>query len=186
MSRHNTTRTRPIAARILVPVATLIAAAALTIGTGADFVSTSVNVSNSYATGTLTQSNSKANAAIFSLSNLKPGDSLVGKVTITNTGTLASTFKLTENASNGFVNKSNLTMRITTTAAPNTTLWSGTFGALTTAGPLALGDFAAGEAREFIFTVTLAQAADNTEQGKSASGTFTWDAIQTAAATYNQ
>jgi len=186
MSRHNTTRTRPLAARILIPVATLLAAAALTVGTGADFVSSSTNTANSYATGTLTQSNSKANAAIFSLGNLKPGDSVVGKVTITNTGTLASTFKLTENATNGFVNKSNLTLRITTAAAPTTTVWTGTFGALTTAGPLALGDFGAGEAREYIFTVTLAQSADNTEQGKSASASFTWDAVQTAASTYNQ
>jgi len=186
MSRHSTTPHRPIAARILIPVATLIAAAALTVGTGADFVSSSANTANSFATGTLSQSNSKPNAAIFSLNNLKPGDSLVGKVTIANTGTLASNFKLTETATNGFVNKNNLTLRITTTAAPNTTVWSGTFGALTTAGALALGDYAAGESREYIFTVTLAQSADNTEQGKTASASYAWDAVQTAATTYNQ
>ena len=186
MSRHSTTRHRPIAARILIPVATLIAAAALTAGTGANFVSSSTNTANSFATGTLTQSNSKPNAAIFSLNNLKPGDSLVGTVTIANTGTLASTFTLTEDATNGFVNKDNLELRITTAADLSSTVWEGTFGELTTAGPLALGDFAAGESREYIFTVTLDPSADNTEQGKSASASYAWDAIQTDATTYNQ
>lgn len=169
--------------KFLVPVATLLAAVALTAGSGADFVSSSVNTSNSYASGTLTQSNSKANAAIFSLSNLKPGDSVVGKVTITNTGTLPATFRLSEAATNGFVNKANLSLSIAAASAPGTPVWAGTFG---TAGTVALGDFAAGEAREYIFTVTLAQSADNTEQGKTASATYSWDATQTAATTYNQ
>lgn len=186
MSRHTAVRSTPLATRILVPVATLLAAVALTVGSGATFVSSSTNTGNSYESGTLTQTNSKANSAIFSLSNVKPGDAVVGKVTITNSGSLPATFALAENATNGFTTKSNLTLRITTTAAPSVTVWSGTFGALTTAGPLALGEFAAGEAREYVFTVTLASAADNTEQGKSASATYNWNATQLAATTTNQ
>src|SRR6476620_2355883 len=109
--------------KFLVPVATLLAAVALTAGSGADFVSTSVNTSNVYASGTLTQSNSKANTAIFSLTNLKPGDTVVGKVTITNTGTLPAAFRLTESATNGFVNKANLQLSIAAASAPGTPVW---------------------------------------------------------------
>jgi len=169
--------------KFLIPVATLLTAVALTAGSGASFVSNSVNPANSYATGTLTQSNSKANTAIFSSSNLKPGDSVLGTVTITNSGSLPAGFSLTETATNGFVTKGNLTLSIATAANPGTPVWSGTFG---TTGNIALGEFAAGEARTYVFTVTLAQAATNAEQGKTASASYSWDAVQTAASTYNQ
>ena len=182
-----TANRRFTARRAILPLAALLAAAALTVGSGASFTSNSANTASSYTTGTLTQSNSKANTAIFNLGNLKPGDSLSGTVTITNSGSLPASFKLTETGTNGFANKDNLTLKIAPSATPGTPIWSGTFGALTTAGPLALaGDWAAGEARTYVFTVTLAQAADNTEQGKTASATYQWDAIQTAAVAYNQ
>ena len=172
-------------ARLIVPLAGLLVAAAITVGSGADFVANSVNTGNAYSTGTLLQTNSKADSAIFNLDNLKPGDTVNGKVTITNSGTLSAAMKLTENAVNGFVTKSNLTLTITA-AGSATPVWSGTLGALTTAGPLDLGTFAAGEAREYTFSVNLAQAATNAEQGKSATATYTWNATQTAATTYNQ
>ncbi|KZE94788.1 hypothetical protein AVP42_00715 [Agromyces sp. NDB4Y10] len=171
--------------RILVPLAGLLVAAAVTAGSGADFISNSVNSANAFNAGTLTQSNSKAGNAIFNVSNLKPGDVVNGKVTITNTGSLASNMKLTEDAVNNFVTKSNLTLVITQTGS-QTPVWSGTFGALTTSGPIDLGTFAAGEAREYTFSVTLAQAATNAEQGKTATATYTWNGTQTAATTYNQ
>ncbi|MCK8607848.1 CalY family protein [Agromyces sp. C10] len=171
--------------RILVPLAGLLVAAAVTAGSGADFISNSVNSANAFNAGTLTQSNSKAGNAIFNVSNLKPGDVVNGKVTITNTGSLASNMKLTEDAVNNFATKANLTLVITQTGS-QTPVWSGTFGALTTSGPIDLGTFAAGEAREYTFSVTLAQAATNAEQGKTASATYTWNGTQTAATTYNQ
>lgn len=186
MSRRTTTRTTPLATRLLIPVATLLAAVAITAGSGATFVSTSTNTGNSYESGTLTQDNSKADSAIFSLSNAKPGDTVVGKVTITNSGSLPATFALTEEAKNGFTTKSNLTLRITEAEKPDVTVWSGTFGELTDASPLALGEFAASESRVYLFTVTLSSKADNTEQGKSAFATYTWDATQLEATTTNQ
>ncbi|TQO20611.1 camelysin-like metallo-endopeptidase [Rhodoglobus vestalii] len=182
-----TTNRRFTARRIILPLAALLAAAAVAVGSGASFVSSSVNTASSYTTGTLTQSNSKANTAIFTLGNLKPGDSLSGTVTITNSGSLPASFRLTETGTNGFVNPDNLTLKIAPSTAPTTPIWSGTFGALTAAGPLALaGDWAAGEARTYVFTATLAQSANNTEQGKNASASYQWDAIQTAAVAYNQ
>lgn len=171
--------------RILIPLAGLLVAAAITAGSGADFISNSVNTANAFGSGTLSQSNSKAGSAIFDFSNMKPGDSATGKVVITNSGSLPSAFKLTEDAVNGFVTKSNLTLVISQTGV-QTPVWSGTFADLTAAGPLALGTFAAGEAREYTFRVTMAQSAGNAEQGKSATASYTWDATQTAASSYQQ
>src|SRR5690606_19765289 len=68
--------------RLIVPLAGLLVAAAITVGSGADFVANSVNSANAFSTGTLTQSNSKSGSAIFNASNLKPGDTLNGTVTI--------------------------------------------------------------------------------------------------------
>lgn len=170
--------------RLLVPLAGLLVAAAITVGSGADFVANSVNTGNAFATGTLTQDNSKADEAIFDLDNLKPGDTLNGVVEISNSGTLPATIELTEEAVNGFATASNLTLVIT--EATGGEVWSGTFGDLTTEGALALGEFEAGESREYTFSVTLAQSATNAEQGKSASATYTWDSAQTAADTHDQ
>jgi len=186
MSRQSTTRNTPLATRILIPAATLLAAVAVTVGSGATFVSTSTNPGNSYESGTLTQDNSRADSAIFSLTNAKPGDQVISEVTITNSGSLPATFALTEDATNGYTTKSNLTLRITEENSPKETVWSGTFGELTAASPLALGEFAAGEKRVYVFTVTLDSKADNSEQGKSASATYTWDATQLEATTTNQ
>ncbi|MEV7632654.1 TasA family protein [Microbacterium sp. NPDC089318] len=170
---------------VIVPLAGLLVAAAVAVGSGADFVANSVNTANAFSTGTLTQQNSKAGQAIFTASNLKPGDTLNGKVTITNSGSLPASFSLTESAVNGFVKADNLKLTITR-AGSATAVWTGTFGELTKAGPLDLGTFAAGEAREYTFSTNLAQSADNTEQGKSATATYTWDAKQGAADTIDQ
>lgn len=162
--------------RILAPLATLLVAGAIAIGSGANFTSTSSNPANLYATGTLTQANSKADSAIFRLSNLKPGDTLDGEVTITNTGSLPATFTLSEvDPQNGFANPANLRMSITDTGS-GATVFDGTFG---TTGTKALGTFKAGEARTYRFRVLLATSAGNAEQARTATATYTWDAVQT-------
>ena len=159
--------------RILVPLATLCAAGALMVGSGANFLSDSTNPANIYASGTLTQSNSKAGTAIFAVNNLKPGDTVNGEVTITNTGTLPAVFSVTETASNLFADPTNLQMVVTHGA---TEIYRGTFGGLTTKN---LGRFNAGEARTYRFSTTLKSSATNAEQGKTATATYVWNAVQT-------
>lgn len=166
--------------RALVPLTTLLAAGALVYGSGANFTSQSANADSFVASGTLTQSNSKANAAIFNVSNIKPGDTVNGQVTITNTGSLAATFSLTETATNGFADPTNLVMTVT---QGSTTIYSGTFGGL---GVKSLGTFAAGEARTYNFSTTLKNTAGNAEQGKSAKASYVWDAAQGAPVTVTQ
>lgn len=162
--------------KALVPLTTLAAAGALAIGSGASFTSNSANAASVVASGTLTQSNSKANAAIFNVTNLKPGDTASGDVTITNTGSLPAVFAVTETATNGFTDKTNLVMTVT---QGTSTVFTGTFG---TMGTQSLGTFAAGEARTYHFSTNLKSAANNTEQGKSASASYSWDASQTSTA----
>lgn len=166
--------------KALIPLTTLAAAGALAIGSGASFTSNSVNPASIVASGTLSQANSKANAAVFNVTNVKPGDTVGGDVTITNTGSLPAVFAVTETATNGFADKTNLVMTVTQGAA---TVFTGTFG---TMGTQSLGTFAAGEARTYHFATTLKSSATNAEQGKSATASYEWDASQTSTATVNQ
>ena len=166
--------------KALVPLTTLAAAGALAIGSGANFSSNSANAASIVASGTLTQSNSKADAAVFNVSNIKPGDVVNGSVTITNTGSLPSVYSVTEAGSNGFADPTNLVMTVT---QGGNTVYTGTFGAM---GTKALGTFAAGEARTYQFSVTLKSSATNAEQGKSASATYSWDGAQTSNVTVDQ
>lgn len=169
--------------KVLVPLATAVVAGALAVGSGADFSSTSGNTASTVTAGTLTQSNSKANASILNLSNMKPGDSVYGQVVITNTGTLGSIFSVTETASSGFT-AGTLTEKIedVTNASSPTTVYSGNFGGAATK---TLGTWAAGEARTYRVTVTLLSSATNTEQGKTASASFAWNGTQTTATVTN-
>ncbi|MET0467372.1 MAG: TasA family protein [Aeromicrobium sp.] len=172
-------------AKVLVPLATLLAAGAIAVGSGATFSSTSGNTISAATSGTLTQSNSKAGKAVFALDNLKPGDTLNGSLKLTNTGTLPANFSLTEASSTNGFDGENLKLVIKNTTK-NTTVYTGTFGGLADGTKNTLGTWAAGEANDYTFTVTLDQAAPNTQQGKSATATYTWDAIQLDGTTTDQ
>jgi hypothetical protein len=169
--------------KVLVPLATAALAGALAIGSGADFSSSTGNTASNVTAGTLTQSNSKANQSILNLTNMKPGDSVYGQVTITNTGSLGSVFSVTETDTSSF-SSGVLTEKIedVTNAATPTTVYSGAFGG---AGTKQLGTWAAGDAHTYRVTVTLLQGATNTEQGKTASATFAWIGAQTSATVTN-
>ena len=171
--------------KLLVPLATLLAAGAVAVGSGATFTSSSNNTLSAVTSGTLSQSNSKASSAIFSLDNLKPGDTLNGYLTVTNTGSLPAKFSLTEvSSSNGFTG-SNLTLTITDTAT-GTSVYSGTFGGLADGVKTPLGTVEAGVPTEYRFQVKLATSADNADQGKTASAVYTWDSVQLDAQTVEQ
>ncbi|MET1038051.1 MAG: TasA family protein [Aeromicrobium sp.] len=171
--------------KILLPLATLVAAGAIAVGSGATFTSTSANTISSVTSGTLSQSNTKANAAVFNLTNIKPGDVVNGSLTIKNTGTLPATFSLTETASaNGFT-AANLTLDITNTTTKKV-VFSGTFGDLVDGTKTDLGLVGPGVSNDYTFSAKLAASTPNDDQGKTASAAFQWDSIQADAATSNQ
>lgn len=171
--------------KVLVPLATLLAAGAIAVGSGASFTSTTENTISAVTSGTLEQSNSKDNAAVFNLADVKPGDVLNGSLVITNTGSLPAKFSLTETTStNEFAGENlSLTIKNSTTGAP---VYTGTFGGLEDGVKNQLGTFAAGEANSYVFTVKLDQAADNSQQGKTATAAFQWDSVQLDGETTNQ
>jgi len=171
--------------KILLPLATLVAAGAIAVGSGATFTSTSANTISSVTSGSLSQSNSKANAAVFNLTNIKPGDVVNGSLTIKNTGSLPATFSLTETASTNTFSGTNLALTITNTTT-NKVVYTGTFGGLVDGAKNDLGSVAAGVSNDYTFSVKLDQATPNTDQGKTASATFQWDSIQADATTTNQ
>ena len=171
--------------KILVPLATLVAAGAVAVGSGATFTSTSGNTISSVTAGTLTHSNSKADQAIFNLSNMKPGDTLNGSLTLTNTGSLPAKFALTEvSSANGF-SGSNLTLDIVDVTA-GTTVYSGTFGGLADGTKNELGTWPAGAAHNFKFVVKLSNDTPNGDQGKAATAVYSWSSVQLDGETFNQ
>jgi spore coat-associated protein N len=171
--------------KILLPLATLVAAGAIAIGSGATFTSTSANTISSVTSGSLSQANSKANAAVFNLTNIKPGDVVNGSLTIKNTGTLPATFSLTETASTNTFTGANLTMVITDTTTGKL-VYSGTFGGLVDGKKNDLGLVAPGASDDYTFSVKLDQATTTADQGKTASAAFQWDSVQADGATTNQ
>jgi hypothetical protein len=82
--------------RTLGALATVLAAAGLTVASGADFTASAANPSNTFSTGTLSMSNSAKNTAIFSGLNMRPGENTTGTVDIANTGSLSGSFTLTK------------------------------------------------------------------------------------------
>ena len=171
--------------KILLPLATLVAAGAIAVGSGATFTSTSANTISSVTSGTLTHSNSKANAAVFTLTNAKPGDVVNGSLTIKNTGSLPATFSLTETASTNTFTGSNLSLTITNTTT-NKVVYTGTFGGLVDGTKNDLGVVAPGVANDYVFSVKLDSATTGADQGKSATAAFQWDSVQADGSTTNQ
>ncbi len=172
--------------KILIPLATLAAAGAIAVGSGATFTSTTGNTISAVTSGTLTQSNSKDNAAIFNLTNIKPGDTVNGTLVMKNTGSLPAKFSLTElNSVNGF-SADNLKLTITDAANPGTPVFNGKFGDLVDGTATALGTWSAGEAHTYTFSVKLSADAPNADQGKTASAAYQWDSVQLNGETVGQ
>lgn len=182
------------ARRRLAALGTLLAAAAVAVGSGANFTSSSANPSNTFSAGTLSQTNSKNGAAVLTASNMKPGDpATVGTVDIANSGSISGTFSL---AKSGLTNSdlanplsAKLTVAIkdcgpwtgSPAVAPDCTggtpVYSGTIGAM---GTQALGAFAGGEKHRYQFNVTFPTGGtageDNVYQGDSMSVQYDWSA----------
>ena len=171
--------------KILVPLATLTVAGAIAVGSGATFTSTSGNTISAVTSGSLTQSNSKDNAAIFTLTNMKPGDTVIGSLTITNTGTLPANFSLTETPSANALRRQQPQARHHQRHDEH----AGLVGQLRRPRRRhanALGEFAAGAANTYRFTVTLDAAAPNSRAGQVRQRNLHWDATQKDAQTFDQ
>ena len=172
--------------KVLIPLATVLVAGAVAVGSGATFTSTTNNTISSVTSGTLKHTNSKDGAAIFTIpNNLKPGDVVNGTVTLTNTGSLPAAFSLTEVSSTNAFTGSNLTLTITENGA-STPVYTGTFGGAQDGIKMPLGTFASDAARTYTFTVKLASTTSNDDQNKTATAVYAWDSVQLDGTTDNQ
>lgn len=165
--------------RFLIPLATMVAAAAVVAASGASFTSTTSSAPNVVTAGAFTQTNTKDGAAIFTMPLAKPGDSVTGTATVTNTGDFAADFTLVEEGdSNGFpIGALDLVVTDTTDALEPVTVYSGDLGLL---GSQSLGTVAPDGVKTYSFVVTLDANVGNEAQGDTATATYTWDAIQSS------
>jgi hypothetical protein len=164
-------------------VATIVAMAAVSVGalggTYATFTATPVTIaSNAFATGTLSIARG-GSGAIFNASNQKIGQESVGSVTISNTGSLDGAFTLAGSSSGTLAPSLKLVVYKNTDNNAGTKLYDGTLSGFSSAD---LGTIAGGASSTYYFHVNLpttgSDATDNALQGKSASETFTWSAVQ--------
>ena len=175
--------------RTLGVLAAVLLAVAVAVGSGANFTAQSANPGNSFASGTLTMSNSKDNVAILTASNMKPGDSTSGTVDIQNTGSLSGTFSLSRtnltdsDATNPMSNKLNLVVKdcgdfssgTPTCDGGDPVKYTGTLAAMSSA--VALGTYVANEKHRYEFTATFDSSGGDQYQGDSTSARFQWDAV---------
>jgi hypothetical protein len=178
-------------ARLIVMLAILVTGVALSAasleGALADFTATSANTGNTFTTGTIGISSAAAPTALpMTLSAMKPGDSIVRNVTISNTGSLDATYTLATSATTSSVLDTDATNGLQllvkrcdsgfTTCG--TTVYSGAI--VTTA--VSMGVTLAGSSgKDYLqLTVSLPSSAGNSFQNKSSTISFTWTATQTA------
>jgi spore coat-associated protein N len=82
--------------RSLTALATLVAAGAVVVGSGAVFSTQTANPSNTFASGILSQTNSKSGSAILTMDHIIPGSKKTGTVDIANSGNVSGIFTLAE------------------------------------------------------------------------------------------
>jgi spore coat-associated protein N len=177
--------------RLLIALAGLIISAAVGVGSGANFNSTSANPGALITTGTVLVTDSLAGTSLLNVTLMKPGGSSSGTVDIRNGGSVPASFALAKAnlvdtpASPPLSAKLTLLIRdlgdpACTVACPGiVTVYSGTIGSM---GTLALGTFAAGATHRYQFTVTFPDGgsggADNAYGGASTRVDYQWTATQ--------
>lgn len=172
--------------KVLVPLATLMVAGAVAVGSGASFTSTTASTTT-VTSGAVTHVNDVTTLAV---TNIKDKDTITGTVTITNTGSLPSDLTVAQVSApaldNTFVT-GDLRLKITVPGLA-TPVYDGTFGQMSTT-PVALGSLAAdpdgagdqkGGSITATFVVTLNETTNNTNEGKKALANFQWVSTQQA------
>jgi hypothetical protein len=162
--------------KVLVPLATMLAAGAVAVGSGATFSSQSAHTV-SVTAGTLHHTNSH-NGQTLTVSNLKPGDSQSGTLTITNDGSLDATLSLKPTSESSTFVAGALNLKIVQTGN-STPIYNGDFSGLATPATWDLGALNVGQSTTLTYTVSMDSAATDSNQGKSASAGFQYVTTQT-------
>jgi hypothetical protein len=177
--------------RLLIALAGLTISAAVGVGSGANFNSSSANPGTLIISGTVLVTDSLAGTSVLNIALMKPGGSSSGTVDIRNGGTVPAALAL---AKANLVDtpaspplSAKLTLLVedlgdpacTVACPPSMTVYAGTLGSM---GTLALGTFAAGAKHRYQFTVTFPDGgsggADNAYGGASTRVDYQWTATQ--------
>ncbi|MEO5651947.1 MAG: hypothetical protein ABIN79_11065 [Marmoricola sp.] len=161
--------------KILIPLATMLVAGAVAVGSGATFTSQSASAV-AVTSGILKHANDK-NAQTLTAVKLKPGDVQTGSLKITNDGTLDSTLTLQETADASTFTAGDLKLEITQ-AGVATPLFTGNFGALDNTTKVDLGALPVGASTTVTFKISMPQTAGNENQAKSASASYQYVTTQ--------
>jgi hypothetical protein len=175
--------------RTLGVLAGVLIAVGIAVGSGANFTAQTSNPANTFASGSLSMTNSLDGAAVLTASGMVPGDTTTGTVDIENTGTLTGTFTLSRSALNDSDGTNPMSAQLDvvvkdcgdfssgtpTCDGGDPDVYTGTLAAMT--GSSALGDFDPNEKHRYQFTVTFNSGAGNAYQGDSSTATFQWDAV---------
>ena len=192
-----TPRAARLAAWIAIPAALVASGVVVSTASYSAFSATTVNPTSNWTAGSVALTDDDNNTALFSATGLKPGSTGSNCITVTSTGSLASTVKLygTNPATTNNL-AGNITLQVEqgtgggfgsctgfTPASTSGTLYNGTlaaFGTGSTNFATGLGTWAptgtASESRVYRFTYTVSSTAPNTVQGGTASIGLTWEA----------
>ena len=186
-----------IVSLIAIPAAVAVSGLVVAQASYSAYSATTVNPTNNWATGTVALTDDDTNTAAFTAANLKPGATGTKCITVTSTGTLASTVKLyatTPASTKDLAANINLTVSQGTGGsfgsctgytplATGATLYTGTlagFGTAYTGYTNGLGSWSptgtGTEARTYQITYTVNGNAPDTTQGGTASLGLTFEA----------
>jgi spore coat-associated protein N len=176
-------------ARLVGVLFALLLAAAMAVGSGANFTSSSANAGNLVTAGTLKVSG--PSGAILNVTKIRPGETQTGEATVSNTGDTAGAFTLsmaglsdTPGTAGGPNLSGKVTLKVEELTGPGGSpvagapVYNGLLNAFSSAG---IGTWNGGVSKTYRFTITFPNgtaAVDNPYQGAQSSMTFNWDAVQ--------
>jgi spore coat-associated protein N len=159
---------------LLAALALLALALGSAMFSGASFSSKSAN-SASLVAGSIQLSSSAPNQAIVVASEMKPGDSRQGTISIGNQGDVAGTVTLNASGLTGAALAAVIDLKVEDTTEKSIQKWSGKLGAFSS---VSLGTLAAGTTRSYRFTLSWPAASNEASlQGASTSLTFQWSGV---------
>lgn len=147
--------------KLLMAMGTMaLAAMLISAGTFALFTAEAVNEGNTFATGTLTiEDITNGEGGVFNVSNMAPGDSGEGAITIKNTGSLDAWVKVDSVDTEGALFEGNNPIALTYSSD--------------------VIKIKAGQSKSFDVNYSFPRAAGNEYQGAAGEATFNFKAVQT-------
>jgi spore coat-associated protein N len=167
----------------------LLLAAAMAVGSGANFTSQSVNSGNLVAAGTLKADG--PSTAILNVTKIRPGETPTGDATISNTGNTRGKFTMTASSladtpgPGGGVLSGKVTLLVQELDSSNnpvsgSPVYTGSLASFNN-NALDLGDIDGGASKSYRFSVNFPNgtpAIDNPFQGSQSTLTIKFDAVQ--------